>query len=89
MVALQNKIYRPAGFRLALRMLPAYAVKSSSSSATAQKKSQSMQFWIFNAKFPWTSPKHNVPAIAQQHRPPFTPPLIPFPLVSSGTGHTP
>lgn len=38
---------------------------------------------------PETLPKHNVPAIVQQQRPPFVPPLIPSTPVSVAAGQTP
>ena len=48
-----------------------------------------MQFDIFSAKLPWTFPPHSVPAIAQQHLPALSPPLIPWVLVSVAARHMP
>jgi len=64
-------------------------MKSSSSSATRQKKSQSRQFPNFSAMVPEISPPHIVPAMVQQQRPPFVPPLIPSTFESVDAGHTP
>ncbi len=64
-------------------------MKSSSSSATRQKNSQSRQFLNFSAMVPETSPPHIVPAMVQQQRPPFVPPLIPSTLESVDAGQTP
>src|SRR3989339_2013843 len=48
-----------------------------------------MQLVSFVANVPWTFPPHNVPAITQQHLPPFFPLFRPFTTIIVAAGHSP